>query len=156
MIHFQVTGFVNCSDSRELQSWVDTINTTSASLSAPALPMAVSSDNYKFKRELFPVSHTKLPLRDQLSDQENKLVSLQMELEHLLEKSGRSSESRIYNQKDFIEKENYLQHEVNRYRIYISCLKRKLKQQTDHQSMSECHSLSKSNGAYSDGESNVS
>lgn len=50
------------SDSRELQSWVDTINTIAASLSAPALPMAVSSDNYKFKRELFPVSHTKLSL----------------------------------------------------------------------------------------------
>lgn len=50
------------SDSRELQSWVDTINTTAASLSAPALPMPVSSDNYKFKREIFPVSHTKLSL----------------------------------------------------------------------------------------------
>ena len=53
---------INGSDSRELQSWVDTINTIAASLSAPSLPMAVSSDNYKFKREIFPVSHTKLSL----------------------------------------------------------------------------------------------
>lgn len=60
-IHFAIVCF-DFSDSRELQSWVDTINTTAASLSAPALPMAVSSDNYKFKRELFPVSHTKMSL----------------------------------------------------------------------------------------------
>lgn len=50
------------SDSKELQSWVDTINTTAASLSAPALPMAVSSDNCKLGRDLYPVSHTKLSL----------------------------------------------------------------------------------------------
>lgn len=50
------------SDSKELQSWVDTINTTAASLSAPAMPMAVSSDICKFGRDLYPVSHTKLSL----------------------------------------------------------------------------------------------
>lgn len=149
------------SDSRELQSWVDTINTTAASLSAPALPMPVSSDNYKFKREIFPVSHTKLSLRDQLNDQENKLLSLQKEVEELLEKSGRNSTNKIY-EKNFVEKENYLQHEVKRYRIYISSLKWKLKQQqqqqsdqqsvSDHQSASNgCHSLNKSGSSiYSD------
>lgn len=52
----------NISDSKELQSWIETINTTAASLSAPTLPMAVCSDSRKFKKEIFPVSHTKLSL----------------------------------------------------------------------------------------------
>ncbi len=66
------------SDSRELQSWVDTINTTAASLSAPALPSAVgstdglsssSSSSSSFRRELLPVSHTKLSLVSEEDDE---------------------------------------------------------------------------------------
>src|SRR5699024_2710526 len=49
--------------------------------------------------------------RDQLKDQENKLVALQKELELLLEKSGKNSTSRSF-QKQLVEKETYLQHEV--------------------------------------------
>nr|XP_027203355.1 PH and SEC7 domain-containing protein 1-like [Dermatophagoides pteronyssinus] len=111
------------SDSKELQSWIETINTTAASLSAPTLPMAVCSDSRKFKKEIFPVSHTKLSLREQLKDQENKLLSLQKDLEQLLEKSCQNIKYR----KGFMEKENYLQHEIKRYRVYVSCLRRELK-----------------------------
>ncbi|KPM07419.1 PH domain-containing protein 4 [Sarcoptes scabiei] len=106
------------SDSKELQSWIDTINTTAASLSAPTLPMAVSSDDRKFKKEIFPW--------DQLNDQENKLNSLQKDLETLLEKSGNKKK---FFPKGFLEKETYLQHEIKRYRVYISCLKRKMPEQ---------------------------
>ncbi|KAH9414046.1 Efa-6p [Dermatophagoides pteronyssinus] len=113
----------NISDSKELQSWIETINTTAASLSAPTLPMAVCSDSRKFKKEIFPVSHTKLSLREQLKDQENKLLSLQKDLEQLLEKSCQNIKYR----KGFMEKENYLQHEIKRYRVYVSCLRRELK-----------------------------
>ncbi|XP_075588787.1 exchange factor for Arf 6 [Dermatophagoides farinae] len=136
------------SDSKELQSWIETINTTAASLSAPTLPMAVSSDSRKFKttKEIFPVSHTKLSLREQLKDQENKLLSLQKDLEQLLEKSCQNSKYR----KGFMEKETYLQHEIKRYRVYVSCLRRELKklsiqssndlQQQQHNDDSSTHS----------------
>ncbi|XP_023230017.1 uncharacterized protein LOC111630187, partial [Centruroides sculpturatus] len=49
------------SDSKELQSWVDTLNLVAASLSAPPLASAVGSQK-KFQRPLLPVSHTKLNL----------------------------------------------------------------------------------------------
>ena len=51
--------------------------------------------------------------RDQLADQERKLLSLQRELEQLLEKTGRRSTNKIYH-RDFVERESYLQHEVRR------------------------------------------
>ncbi|XP_017494091.1 PREDICTED: PH and SEC7 domain-containing protein 3-like, partial [Rhagoletis zephyria] len=155
------------SDSRELQSWVDTINTTAACLSAPALPSAVgstdglsssSSSSSSFRRELLPVSHTKLSLRDQLADQERKLLSLQRELEQLLEKTGRRSTNKIYH-RDFVERESYLQHEVTRYRTYIAALKWKLKQQQQqHQSApSECGGKSSDScGGSSSGHSGLS
>lgn len=47
------------SDSKELQSWIDTINFVSASLSSRALPGAVGSQR-KFQRPLLPCSNTKL------------------------------------------------------------------------------------------------
>lgn len=46
------------SDSKELQSWIDTINFVCAAFSAPALPGAVSSSK-RFQRPLLPCSHTK-------------------------------------------------------------------------------------------------
>lgn len=50
-----------CSDSKELQSWIDTINYVAASLSAPALPNAVGSQK-KFQRQLLPATYSKLNL----------------------------------------------------------------------------------------------
>lgn len=49
------------SDSKELQSWIDTINFVCASFSAPPLEAAVGSQK-KFQRPLLPCSHTKLNL----------------------------------------------------------------------------------------------
>lgn len=49
------------SDSKELQSWIDTINFVCASFSAPPLEGGVGSQK-RFQRPLLPSSHTKLPL----------------------------------------------------------------------------------------------
>lgn len=50
-----------CSDSKELESWINTINFVCASFSAPPLEAAVGSQK-KFQRPLLPCSHTKLNL----------------------------------------------------------------------------------------------
>lgn len=49
------------SDSKELQSWIDTINFVCASFSAPPLEGGVGSQK-RFQRPLLPNSHTKLNL----------------------------------------------------------------------------------------------
>lgn len=49
------------SDSKELQSWIDTINFVCASFSAPPLEGGVGSQK-RFQRPLLPSSHTKLLL----------------------------------------------------------------------------------------------
>lgn len=55
------------SDSKELQSWIDTINFVCASFSAQPLAGAVGSQR-KFQRPLLPCSHTKLNLVSKLED----------------------------------------------------------------------------------------
>ncbi|XP_076348862.1 uncharacterized protein LOC143246287 isoform X3 [Tachypleus tridentatus] len=114
------------SDSKELQSWIDTINFVAASLSAAPLPIAVGSQN-KFQRPLMPVSHTKSNLREQLQDQENHIVWLEKELEeHLAHTPEKGAKSRIIH--DFVEKEAYLQTELKRYRTYAFLLRSKMAQ----------------------------
>lgn len=49
------------SDSKELQSWIDTINSVCAAFSAQPLAGGVGSQR-KFQRPLLPCSHTKLSL----------------------------------------------------------------------------------------------
>lgn len=49
------------SDSKELQTWIDTINFVCASFSAPPLEGGVGSQK-RFQRPLLPSSHTKLLL----------------------------------------------------------------------------------------------
>lgn len=49
------------SDSKELQSWIDTINFVCASFSAPPLEGGVGSQK-RFQRPLLPCTHTKLLL----------------------------------------------------------------------------------------------
>ena len=57
----KVITYLLCSDSKELQSWIDTINFVCASFSSQPLAGAVSSQR-KFQRPLLPCSHTKLNL----------------------------------------------------------------------------------------------
>lgn len=53
--------FIYFSDSKELCSWVETINFVCAAYSAPPLAGAVGSQR-KFQRPLLPCTHTKLSM----------------------------------------------------------------------------------------------
>ncbi|KAM7304910.1 PH and SEC7 domain-containing protein [Ixodes scapularis] len=113
-------------DAKELQSWVDTLNFVTASLSAPPLAGAVGSQK-RFQRPLLPVSHTKLNLREQLTDHENRIVWLEKELEeHVANAPEKGAKSRAV--AEFVEKENFLQCELRRYRTYAYLLRSKMAQ----------------------------
>nr|CAD7444365.1 unnamed protein product [Timema bartmani] len=91
------------SDSKELQSWIDTINLVCASFSAQPLAGAVGSQR-KFQRPLLPCSHTRLSLRDQLRDHEDRVQRLEAELDdhrrHPPDKNTKSLSIQNYKEKD--------------------------------------------------------
>ncbi|XP_054706155.1 LOW QUALITY PROTEIN: PH and SEC7 domain-containing protein-like [Uloborus diversus] len=114
------------SDSKELVSWVDTINLVAASLSSPPLPSGVGCQR-KFQRPLLPVSHTKLNLREQLQDHETRIVWLEKEYEELLTKTPeKATKSRFAH--EYVEKEAHLQNELTRYRTYAYLLRTRMAQ----------------------------
>ncbi|XP_044756583.1 PH and SEC7 domain-containing protein isoform X1 [Coccinella septempunctata] len=109
------------SDSKELQSWIDTINFVCASFSAPPLEAAVGSQK-KFQRPLLPSSLTKYNLREQLRDHEERVTRLEAELdEHRRCQPEKGSKSLVI--QNYKEKENYLNYEVKRYRTYAYILR---------------------------------
>ncbi|XP_023705908.1 uncharacterized protein LOC111863643 isoform X2 [Cryptotermes secundus] len=114
------------SDSKELQSWIDTINFVCASFSAQPLAGAVGSQR-KFQRPLLPCSHTKLNLRDQLCDHEERVRSLEAELEghrrHPPERGAKSLSIQNYKEKDV-----YLHYELKRYKTYAYLLRSRISQ----------------------------
>ncbi|CAG9559843.1 unnamed protein product [Danaus chrysippus] len=95
------------SDSKELCSWVETINFVCASYSAAPLAGAVGSQR-KFQRPLLPCTHTKLSMREQLAEHEERAARLEEELAAL--RLARDPHSR--------DKDHYLMHEIKRYRTY--------------------------------------
>nr|XP_022909229.1 exchange factor for Arf-6 isoform X2 [Onthophagus taurus] len=112
------------SDTKELQSWIDTINFVCASFSAPPLEAAVGSQK-KFQRPLLPCSHTKLNLRDQLRDHEERVTRLASELEeHRKAPPERGAKSLIV--QNYKEKVAYLTYELQRYSIYVHVLKSRI------------------------------
>ncbi|XP_078319775.1 PH and SEC7 domain-containing protein 1-like isoform X1 [Crassostrea virginica] len=112
---------IQTSDSKELQSWIDTINYVAASLSAPALPNAVGSQK-KFQRQLLPASYTRLNLREQLESHQNKMHEIEADLhEHRQYPPEKGSKPRLI--QDYIEKESYLEFELKRYNTYVYLLK---------------------------------
>ncbi|CAH1126150.1 unnamed protein product [Ceutorhynchus assimilis] len=109
------------SDSKELQSWIDTINFVAASFSAPPLEAAVGSQK-KFQRPLLPCSHTKLHLREQLEDHEERVVRLEAMLdEHRKYPPDKGAKSLVI--QNYREKEAYLTFEAKRYRTYAYMLR---------------------------------
>ncbi|RZF35346.1 hypothetical protein LSTR_LSTR013403 [Laodelphax striatellus] len=114
------------SDSKELQSWIDTINFVCASFSAPPLPGAVGSQK-KFQRPLLPSSYTKLNLREQLRDHEDRVQRLESELEihrkHPLERGAKALVIQNYKEKDA-----YLHYELKRYKTYAYLLRSRISQ----------------------------
>ncbi|XP_021914182.1 uncharacterized protein LOC110827109 isoform X3 [Zootermopsis nevadensis] len=114
------------SDSKELQSWIDTINFVCASFSAQPLAGAVGSQR-KFQRPLLPCSHSKLNLREQLRDHEERVQRLEAELEdhrrHPPERSAKSLNIQNYKEKDV-----YLHYELRRYKTYAYLLRSRISQ----------------------------
>ncbi|KAH8306348.1 hypothetical protein KR018_008499, partial [Drosophila ironensis] len=110
------------SDSKELQSWVETINYVCAAISAPPLEGGVGSQK-RFQRPLLPSKQSKLMLKEQLESHEQQLAQLEQELnEH---KKGPIPSKGLPLQ-NYKEKESYLQYELRRYRTYVSILSAKL------------------------------
>lgn len=127
------------SDSKELQSWIDTLNYVCAAFSAPPLEGGVGSQK-RFQRPLLPNTHTKLSLvsifyknnlidltkkhkfierkiyfnlqRDQLASHEAKVAQLSNELVEHKEIHRNVPPSKGLQLQNFIEKETYLQYEV--------------------------------------------
>ncbi|XP_021206998.2 PH and SEC7 domain-containing protein isoform X3 [Bombyx mori] len=103
------------SDSKELCSWVETINFVCASYSAAPLAAAVGSQR-KFQRPLLPSSHSKLSMRDQLRDHEDRIARLEEELAQL-KRQARDNSSHTW------DKDHYLIYEIKRYRTYASVMR---------------------------------
>ncbi|XP_015127362.1 PH and SEC7 domain-containing protein 2 isoform X2 [Diachasma alloeum] len=112
------------SDSKELQSWIDTINFVCASFSCQPLAGAVGSQR-KFQRPLLPCSHTKLTPREQLRDHEERVNRLEAELEehrrHPPERGAKALTVQNYKEKD-----TYLHYELKRYKTYAYLLRSRL------------------------------
>ncbi|CAH1186769.1 unnamed protein product [Phyllotreta striolata] len=112
------------SDSKELQSWIDTINLVCASFSAPPLEAAVGSQK-KFQRPLLPCSHTKLNLREQLADHEERVMRLGATLdEHRKFPPEKGSKSQMI--QNYKEKEAYLTYELQKYKTYSLMLRSRM------------------------------
>ncbi|XP_058805459.1 LOW QUALITY PROTEIN: PH and SEC7 domain-containing protein [Phymastichus coffea] len=112
------------SDSKELQSWIDTINFVCASFSSQPLAGAVGSQR-KFQRPLLPCTHTKLSPREQLRDHEDRVNKLEAELEehrrHPPERGAKALTVQNYKEKDA-----YLHYELKRYKTYAYLLRSRL------------------------------
>ncbi|GLV41031.1 Exchange factor for Arf 6 [Carabus blaptoides fortunei] len=114
------------SDPKELQSWIDTINFVCASFSSQPLEGGVGSQK-KFQRPLLPCSHTKLNLREQLRDHEERVMRLEAELgEHRKQPPERGAKALVI--QNYKEKDAYLNFEVNRYRTYAHLLHSRMSQ----------------------------
>ncbi|XP_048514611.1 PH and SEC7 domain-containing protein isoform X2 [Athalia rosae] len=112
------------SDSKELQSWIDTINFACASFSCQPLPGAVGSQR-KFQRPLLPCSHTKLAPREQLRDHEEIVNRLEAELdEHRRHPPERNAKALTV--QNYKEKDAYLHYELKRYKTYAYLLRSRL------------------------------
>ncbi|XP_028164585.1 PH and SEC7 domain-containing protein 3 isoform X3 [Ostrinia furnacalis] len=97
------------SDSKELCSWVETINFVCAAYSAPPLAGAVGSQR-KFQRPLLPCTHTKLTMREQVASHEERAARLEEELAALRHARDNAPHAR--------DKDHYLVYEIKRYRTY--------------------------------------
>ncbi|XP_037296519.1 PH and SEC7 domain-containing protein isoform X2 [Manduca sexta] len=102
------------SDSKELCSWVETINFVCAAYSAAPLAGAVGSQR-KFQRPLLPCTHTKLSMREQLAEHEERAARLEEELAALRHARDNTPHAR--------DKEHYLVYEMKRYRTYAHAMR---------------------------------
>ncbi|XP_050429349.1 PH and SEC7 domain-containing protein [Adelges cooleyi] len=120
------------SDSKELDSWINTINFVCASFSAPRLPSAVGNQK-KFQRPLLPSAPTKLNLREQLREHEDTLRQLEVEIDIHKKKPPERGSKHITLQ-FYKEKEAHLNEELKRYKTYVCLLRSKMIQHPEYDS----------------------
>jgi len=119
------------SDQKELETWVETINTVVARYSSPQLP-APCSNNAKFQRPLFPSSRSNLSLAAQLQSHRNQVAELSCQLgEHVTCSPPKGAKSVIWN--TWREKSDFLQGEVARYSAYVKVLENIISRQGSSQ-----------------------
>merc|ERR1719431_2135808 len=98
------------SDQKELETWVETVNTVVARYSSPPLP-APCSNSAKFQRPLYPSSRSKLSLVDQLSSHRTRVREVATELsEHNASGPQKGAKGVLYNA--WREKAEFLESEV--------------------------------------------
>jgi len=122
------------SDQKELETWVETINTVVGRYSAPPLP-APCSNTIKFQRPLFPSSRSKHSLSEQLASHRTQVRELSQELaDHTNNPPNKGAKSVIWS--SFREKSEFLELEVARYSTYISALENLITKQQSNQMVS--------------------
>ncbi|KAK2720362.1 hypothetical protein QYM36_004300 [Artemia franciscana] len=116
--------YIQASDPKEMQSWMNSLNIAAAQLSSQTLAAPVGSQQ-RFQRPLMPSSISKFSLREQLRSYSERVGEIELELEDLKrlsqEKSNKSAAS-VANK----EKEAFLQFEFLRYNVYIELLTDKI------------------------------
>jgi len=122
------------SDQKELETWVETINTVVGRYSSPPLPAPCSS-TIKFQRPLYPSSSSKLTLSEQLASHRTQVRELSQELAmHTNNPPAKGAKSVIWS--SFREKSEFLEAEVGRYSTYISVLENLITKQQSNQMVS--------------------
>ncbi|XP_052873113.1 PH and SEC7 domain-containing protein [Anopheles cruzii] len=110
-------------DSKELQSWIDTINFVCAAFSAPPLEGGVGSQR-RFQRPLLPSMQSKLLMREQLASHYHQIDKHKRLLEE--HKSNPVTGNKGLNLQNYRDKEQYLDFEIKRYRTYYTLLSSRL------------------------------
>jgi len=122
------------SDQKELETWVETINTVVGRYSSPPLPAPCSSSS-KFQRPLYPSSGSKLSLSEQLASHRSQVRELNQELAmHTNNPPNKGAKSVVWS--GFREKGEFLESEVGRYSTYISVLENLITKQQSNQMVS--------------------
>lgn len=110
------------SDSKELQSWIETINFVCGAFSTPALSGAIGNSK-RFQRPLLPCSRTKLTFREQFASHERQIQLLEQSLDEHRQGTVPSKGLGLQN---FKEKEAYLCYEIKRYKAYVTAMRNKI------------------------------
>ncbi|XP_071503749.1 uncharacterized protein [Diadema antillarum] len=112
---------IQCLSAEDMQRWMHAVNLAAAVHSSPPLPAAVGSQ-VGFKRPLLPSSATKLDSARQLVSHDDKVESLERELEdHRNYPPDKKTKAKIV--KDYKAKDEYLEFEVTRFKTYIYLLR---------------------------------
>jgi len=122
------------SDMKELETWVDTINTVVSRFSSPPLPAPCSS-SIKFQRPLYPSSRSNQSLSDQLSSHRSRVRDLSSQLsQHSLNSPDRNAKAAIV--ANFREKSEFLEQELDRFSVYSSVLENLVSKHQNNQILS--------------------